>query len=180
MNSPEPSSPSPTDHHQIKRWVLEHYDQLHEAAARQISHENPGQSLDVSGLINEAVCRLLQPEKPQPFKDAEHFLRTAVNIMQHVLIDRARHKSTIKAGGQFNKIPLVDNYARQEQFFLEVLIVREELERLAAVDNQAALVVEKRCQGYSIDEIADLMQLTRSVTKDLWNFGRAWLLKSLD
>jgi len=180
MNSPEPPSPNPSDHHQIKRWVLELYDQLHEAAARQIAGENPGLSLDVSGLINEAVCCLLQSEKQQPFKDADHFLGTAVTIMKHVLIDRARHKGSIKAGGQFTRQPLADYQAGKEQFILDVLIVKEELARLASVDKLAADVVELRCQGYTIEEIAEKQKLSRSTASDLWNFGRAWLLKSLD
>lgn len=179
MNPPEPPAQVVSEHQHIKRLVLEYYDHLHAAAARHIAGENPGQSLEVSGLINEAVCRLLQTEKPQAFRNAEHFLGTAATIMKHVLIDRARHKASIKAGGQFTKQPLADYTAGREQFILEVLIVREELSRFAEVDKQAAEVVEMRCQGYTFEEIAAKLQIASSIAVDLWNFGRAWLLKSL-
>lgn len=179
MNTPDSPVTGISDH-QIKRLVLEYYDQLYEAATLQIAGENPGQSLEVSGLINEAVCRLLQTEKMLKFKDADHFLGTAVTIMKHVLIDRARHKSTLKAGGQFHKKALGDYLIGQDQFILEVLIVKDELARLAAVDKQAADVVELRCQGFTLDEVAGKLHIPRSTTVDLWNFGRAWLLKSLD
>jgi RNA polymerase sigma factor (TIGR02999 family) len=158
--------------------IIEHYDKLHKLAAKQMAGEGSCQTLDTTGLVNEAVARMLKAAGPVDFKHVGQFLATAKKIMKHVLIDRARHKQTVKGGGGHKAGALDIDPAGKNHPVLDLLIVQEEFQRLTKEDPEAARVVELRCQGYAIDEIAQQLNLSRSTTYGLWNWGRAWLAKA--
>jgi RNA polymerase sigma factor (TIGR02999 family) len=164
---------------QLKRFVIEHYDELHRCAVRQIALEKSGQSLDATALLNEAVVKLLEPEQVVAVNDAKHFVAKANLVMKHILIDRARHKDTERAGGQFQRRSFDPDLRDAKQESEGLLIFQEELRILAKEDPAAAKLVELRCSGYSISDAAKQLNLSRSSAYDLWNFGRAWLMKSL-
>jgi len=181
LMAPIPSDRSKSDHAVVvKRWIIEHYDELHDIAARQFARESADHTLEATALVNEAVLRLLDSETQKPFKDSKHFLATANQIMKHILTDRARHKRSGKAGGQMHRCPLPDSVADPSDPIVNDLILEEELRRLAAEEPLAARIVELRCQGHSIEEAAVLADISRSNAYDLWRFGRAWLLKALE
>lgn len=173
---PPPDQPG-HPHSNIKRYLIEHYDELHGIAAQQMAKENPGHSMQPTALMNEAVCQMLDPARQVAIKDASHFLATANVMMKHILIDRARRYQAIKAGGQMQRQELNDEQMGKADHLVELLILREELQLLAQHDPQAAAVIQKRCEGYSTEEAAEQLGISRSVAYDLWNFGRAWLLQ---
>ncbi len=163
----------------LKGLLITHFDELHAYAVRQIAREAPGQSLDATALINEVVIRMLEPDKLVAVNDSGHFISIAKVMMKHILTDRARHKQTERAGGQFHRLSLEPDLVDGKQDAGGYLIFREELRILAAHDPAAAKIVELRCNGYSITQAARQLNISRSVAYDLWNFGRAWLMKSL-
>ncbi len=169
-----------TDHsafNEIRRYVVENYDELHQAAAKQAARENPDNSLQASALVNEVVVKLLKTDEPIRVQDSDHFLAVTTQMMKHILVDKARHGLAIKAGGQMNRQLLDSHLAGQKETAVELLIIQEELDLLTKADPVAAEVVRKRCQGYSVDEAATLLNLSRTTAYSLWNFGRAWLLR---
>jgi RNA polymerase sigma factor (TIGR02999 family) len=180
MRPPEPASPSPNDDSTIKRFVVEHYDELHDYAKRQIAMETPGQTWEATGLLHEAVVEILNPERKSPVNDAQHFLAKAKLIMKHILTDRARHKQTEIAGGKHRRREMPFDIEDEKKPTGGFLIFQEELRKLASQDPEAAYLVELRCRGYSIADAAKKMNLSRSAAYDLWKFGRAWLMKEFD
>lgn len=176
MNNHQQNPPTSSELRKVKALVIDHYDQLHAIAARHMGRENSNHSLEVTGLLHEAVCKLLHPEKCRTFKDTNHFLATANIMMKHILIDR-RVTSSRWSGGHLQKQELHPDAPGPENDIVEMLIIREELERLARQDPQASQVVMKRCQGYSIDEIAKELSISKTAVYDHWNFGRAWILR---
>lgn len=173
-------SPDPASVHELKRYVLEQYDQLHAAACRQMAHEQPDHSLQATALINEFVIKLLKSQTPLVLNNGDHFLAVATRMMQQILIDRARHKHTDKAGGDVARQEFQPHLKSSNDFVAELLIIKEELERLEKEDPLAAEVVRMRCQGYSIEEAAAQLKLPRTTAYGLWNFGRAWLMQRLN
>ena len=65
------------------------YTELRRIAARYISRERPGQTLQATALVNEAFLRLAA-ERPRDFQNRTHFVAIAALSMRQVLVQRAR------------------------------------------------------------------------------------------
>jgi len=161
----------------IKCLFIEHYDELYGIAAAQMAKEHAGNSLQPTALVNEMVCKMLEPHRNVQLNDKHHFLATANLMMKHILVDRARRRSCQIQGGHLQRQELHNDQAGTDPQNVELLILQEEIQLLAREDPQAAKIIQKRCEGYSIDEIADQLKISRTNAYDLWNFGRAWLMQ---
>ena len=75
------------------------YDELRQLAAQRLAQEKPGQTLQATALVHEAYLRLVGGEQTQDWNGRRHFFAAAAEAMRRILIDRARHKQTRKAGG---------------------------------------------------------------------------------
>jgi RNA polymerase sigma factor (TIGR02999 family) len=75
------------------------YDELRKLAAQKLTQEKPGQTLQATALAHEAYLRLVGGEQTQDWDGRRHFFAAAAEAMHRILIDRARHKQTRKAGG---------------------------------------------------------------------------------
>lgn len=160
----------------IKRYLVEHYDQLHNMAARQMAKENPDNSMQATALLHEVVCKMLDRKGSLEMNDSKHFLATANLMMKHILVDHARRRNTLAHGGDLRRKEMNNDYEESDHQLVKLLILQEEIQLLARQDPQAAHIIEKRYQGYSIDEVADQLKMSRSQAYDKWNCGRAWLL----
>ena len=68
-------------------------------AASRLAAEKPGQTLQATALVHEAYVRLVGPANQAGWDGHGHFFSAAAEAMRRILIDRARHKGTRKAGG---------------------------------------------------------------------------------
>src|SRR5215831_2647001 len=75
------------------------YDELRRLAAQRLSHEKPGQTLEATALVHEAYVRLVDTEKIQQWNSRGHFFAAAAEAMRRILVERARQKRSLKAGG---------------------------------------------------------------------------------
>ena len=75
------------------------YEELRRLAAFRLSKEEPGQTIDPTGLVHEAYVRLVDQTSPPEWNSRGHFFGAAAEAMRRILIDRARHKRSLKAGG---------------------------------------------------------------------------------
>src|SRR5258705_13858640 len=74
------------------------YDELRRIAAGYISRERPGQTLQATALVNEALGRLAG-EKARPFANRTHFLAIAAPSMRPLPLQRPRpRKAATRAG----------------------------------------------------------------------------------
>ena len=80
------------------------YDELRRIAARYISRERPGQTLQATALVNEAFVRLAA-ERARTFANRTHFLAIAALSMRQILVQRARTRAAAKRGGAPPSIP---------------------------------------------------------------------------
>src|SRR3954467_4438611 len=83
------------------------YDELRRIAARYVSRERQGQTLQATALVNEAFVRL-SAERPRDFQDRTHFLAIAALSMRQILVQRARARHAAKRGGERERITLND------------------------------------------------------------------------
>ena len=89
------------------------YEELRLLAAQKLSHESPGQTLQATALVHEAYLRLVG-EEAQDWKSRSHFFRAAAEAMRRILIDNARRKSSLKHGGEHQKIDLDEATVEQD------------------------------------------------------------------
>jgi RNA polymerase sigma factor (TIGR02999 family) len=157
------------------------YNELRRLAARFLAHEKLGQTLQPTALVHEAYLRLVGGESSQRWNSRGHFFSAAAEAMRRILVDRARQKLSIKGGGQRGRKDVDADKLAATAPPAEVVAVHDALDSLAAVDTLAADLVKLRYfAGFSIEESAEILQLSRATAYRTWTYARAWLRASLD
>jgi RNA polymerase sigma factor (TIGR02999 family) len=153
------------------------YDELRKLAAHKLALEKPGQTLDATALVHEAYLRLVGG---QQFANRRHFFAAAAEAMRRLLIERARHKKSLKAGGGATRLDLEDHLVFTEDSSQELIEINDALEKLERHDSQAAELVKLRFfAGLKHQKAAEMLGLSRQAADRLWLLARAWLYRSL-
>src|SRR5262245_13177820 len=84
------------------------YDELRKLAAVKLAQEKPGQTLQATALVHEAYVRLVDGNDADHWNSRGHFFGAAAEAMRRILVDSARHKASLKRGGQMHRQPLDD------------------------------------------------------------------------
>ena len=159
------------------------YDELRRLAASYIRREKPGQTLQATALVNEAYIRLIS-ERAHNWQNRTHFLAIAALSMRQILVQRARRRRAAKRGGDPQRITLDEQLLLIEgsgRGDVDVLALDAALERLAALDERQAKVVELRYfGGLTVEETAEALGISPATVKRHWTLARAWLKRELD
>jgi len=155
------------------------YDELRRLAARNLSHEKPGQTLQATAMVHEAWLRLVW-EEGRNWNGSRHFFYAAAEAMRRILIENARRKQRLKHGGQMQRVNLEDIAPASPMKPAELLALDEALERLATEDLEAAQLIKLRFfAGLGHQEAAEIMGMTRRAADGLWAYARTWLFKEM-
>jgi RNA polymerase sigma factor (TIGR02999 family) len=157
------------------------YEELKIVARAQLAREATGHTLGPTALVHEAYIRLANRERLLP-EDRRHFFALTAQTMRRVLIDHARARKRAKRGSGQVAVPLEGIEALMtDQSADELLALDEALERLAAANPRAALVVERRFfGGLSLEEAAESLGVSLKTVQRDWLAARAWLRKEID
>jgi RNA polymerase sigma factor (TIGR02999 family) len=156
------------------------YDELRKIAAAKLAHEKPGQTLQATALVHDAYIRLVDVEKAQHWDSRRHFFAAAAEAMRRILVESARRKARVKHGGGHNRVDLDEVATFAGGPGDELVALDDALARLAALEPEKAELVKLRYfGGFSLDEAADLLQISRTTAKRYWAYARAWLLAEL-
>jgi RNA polymerase sigma factor (TIGR02999 family) len=156
------------------------YQELRRLAAGLMRRERPGHTLQPTGLVHEALLRLLRPDALGGAQNRAQFLAAAARAMRRVLVDHARRRAADKRGG--GQAPLLldealDYFAEQR---LDLLELHEALDRLAGLHARQAQVVELRFfGGYTVEEIAEQLQVSVSTVESDFRKATAFLRSRL-
>ncbi len=157
------------------------YDELRRLAARRLSQEKPGQTLQATALVHEAYVSLVGSEPGRGWESRAHFFAAAAEAMRHILINRARDKSRLKHGGDLCRLDLDRAELGYETDGLDLLALDEAMTRLAAEEPKCALLVKLRFfGGLTQAEAAEALGVTRRTADRYWAYARAWLLHALE
>src|SRR6478672_8254195 len=74
------------------------YDELRKLAAQKLAREKPGQTLQATALVHDAYLRLVGSDDPG-WDSRGHFFAAAAESMRRILVENARRKAGLKAGG---------------------------------------------------------------------------------
>ena len=154
------------------------YGELRRLAASKLAREVPGQTLEATALVHEAIIKLSNHERT--FNSREHFFACVAEAMRQILIDSARRKKSVKHGSQLQRQPMVDDLIVAPFPPNELLLIHDALDALADKDEDLATVVKLRCfAGMKLAEIAEAMNLTRRQVDGKWAYARAILHREL-
>jgi len=155
------------------------HDELRRLARRQMAGERPGRTLQPTALVNEAYLRLADLRQMQ-WQDRAHFFAMAARVMRRILVDAARSRGYQKRGGGAQRVSFTQALAVAEAPSTDVVQLDDALEALARVDPRKSRVVELRFfGGLSVDETAEVLQVSRETVKRDWTFAKLWLLRQL-
>jgi RNA polymerase sigma factor (TIGR02999 family) len=156
------------------------YQELRHLAARKISQEPPGQTLQATALVHEAYIKLVGAEA-QNFSGRTHFFAAAAEAMRRILIDNARRKQRLKHGGGQHKIDFDGVDPAIEAPSDDLIALDEALERLAQKDKVKADLVKLRYfAGLTLEQAAGLLNLPERTAKRYWAHARAWLYQQVN
>ena len=155
------------------------YEELRLLAARKLSHERPGQTLQATALVHEAYLRLIGYE-PQTWDSRGHFFSAAAEAMRRILVEKARRKRSSKHGGDLQRVELDTVRAAGGDCQGDLLALDEALNRLTAQDPNLADVVKLRYfAGLTLSQIAEIRGVSRRTVDRHWALGRAWLYREM-
>lgn len=156
------------------------YEELRAIAESYLGHGRARHSLQPTELIHEAFLRLFRPER-DAWTDRHHFFALAARAMRHLLVDSAKRRLRLKRGAGRRPLTLDEALVPGAELRIELLDLDEALEELGRLAPRQARVVELRYfGGLGVDEVAAVMDVSRSTVEREWRVARAWLGNRLD
>ncbi|HEX3157874.1 MAG TPA: ECF-type sigma factor [Gemmatimonadaceae bacterium] len=155
------------------------YEELRRVAHRHLRGEGTGHTLGTTALVHEAYLELAKLDHIR-WPGQAYVLASASRAMRRILIDFAVERRAQKRGGGVIGEPLDDAVVMAVARGDELLALDEALERLTAVNERYARVVECRFfGGMSVEETAEALGTSPATVKRDWMVARAWLNREL-
>jgi RNA polymerase sigma factor (TIGR02999 family) len=156
------------------------YDELRKLAAARMAAESPEHTLQPTALVHEAYLRLVGSNSEAQWNGRGHFFAAAAEAMRRILVESARRKQRERHGGGRHRLPILDLDIPAEPAGEDVEALSEALDRLAAVNAQAAELVKLRYfAGLTCREAAAALSISPRKADQVWAYARAWLLDCL-
>lgn len=155
------------------------HSELHRLAHRYMKHERPGHLLQTSALVNEAYVRLIDWKNVR-WQNRAHFFGVAAQMMRRILVDFARERQYMKRGGGVLQVSLSEAASFVMDRDTDLVALDEALTALGQVDARKMRVVEMRFfAGLSVEEVADVLKVSKETVMRDWRLAKVWLLREL-
>lgn len=155
------------------------YDELHRLAGAYLRRERGEHTLQPTALVNEAYLKLVRQRNIR-WQNRAQFFGVAAQLMRRILVDHARANYAAKRGGERVNVSLKNIGAFGTQPTADVLALHDVLNRLAKIDPDQSRIVELRFfGGLTIEEAAEVMQVSHSTVEREWKIAKAWLKREL-
>ncbi len=172
------------------------YEHLKNMAARHLRNEPAGRTIQTTGLVHEAFLRLVD-QRSSHWQNRSHFFAIASNLMRRVLVDQARVRLAKKRGGGKANLSLdaagatleglgehllldAQSDAGEEAGRANLIGIDAALTRLDALDRRQAQIVELRFfGGLTVEETAQVLEISNATVKRDWMMAKAWLAREL-
>ena len=159
------------------------YDELRRLAAWKLAREKPGQTLDATALVHEAYLRLVGREDDRRWEGRGQFFAAAAEAMRRILVEAARRKASLRAGGGAQRVDLdaVDAAVRSPVPDIDLIALDEALTSLEAKDRRKADLVRLRFfAGLSVENAAELLGVSPATAANDWAYAKTWLRLAMD
>ena len=151
------------------------HEELIRLARRYMRRERVDHTLQTTALVNEAYLRLVDQSSVH-WQGRAHFFAIAARTMRRILVDYARTRGYSKRGGDVVRVSLDETAVLSSTPNSDVVAIDEALRELAAIDERKSHIVELRFfGGLSIEETADVLNISPTTVQREWRFAKAWL-----
>jgi RNA polymerase sigma factor (TIGR02999 family) len=155
------------------------YDELRRLAKSYLRRERPDHTLDGTALVHEAYMRLVDQRNVE-WRNRNHFFALAAELIRRILVDHARARIAAKRGGSNVKLSLDEALAPADEKDLNILALDDALLALGKADPQQSRIVELRYfAGLTIEETADVMEISPATVKRDWTTAKAFLKREM-
>lgn len=167
-----------------KNWptsqIMPHmYEGLRRLAHHKMQGELPGQTLSATGLLHETYLRL-KKGKGEGWDGPAHFYTAAAETMRRILVERARRRNRLRHGAGLARIASEPDELDSIKLPEELLDLDEALTSLERLDPHKASIVKLRYfAGFTIIEVAEILEVSRTSIKRDWAYARAFLQRAI-
>lgn len=154
------------------------YRELRHVAESQLARERRNHTLQPTALVHEAFIKCTSGTYVD-WQDRNHFFAFSARLMRQVLVDHGRRRLAKRRKADY-LITLNTGQPAAEEDLVDVLALNQALDRLAALNETQARIVELRYfGGLTIAEVAQVLGQSESGVKRAWRAARAWLYQAL-
>ena len=154
-------------------------DELRRLARHHLRRERKDHTLQPTALVNELYLRLMG-QKGLQWESRVQFFAFASELMRGILIDHYRAHQTAKRGGGTVVLLLDDAIALPDRQNIDLLALDDALTSLKSLDPRQSLVVELRFfWGLTLEEIAQVLELSVATVRREWASAKSWLYREL-
>ena len=157
------------------------YAELRRLAGDYLRRERSDHTLQATALVHEAYLRVVGPDaaEQQHFGGRGHFFAAAAEAMRRILVENARRKHSLKAGGGRRRegldgveLPAVAGSPAT----LDLLALDEALGKLEQAEPRKAELVKLRFfAGLTNDQAAEVLGVSSATAENDWAYAKAWL-----
>jgi RNA polymerase sigma factor (TIGR02999 family) len=161
------------------------YQELRALAASLFAAQPAGHTLQPTALVHEAYMRMVGPTQVG-WSGRAHFFAVAAKAMRQILVNHAEARNAQKRGGRRDRVTLSEvvdsaaDEARQPDREVDASALHEALNRLEALDERQARIVELRYfGGLTVPEVAHVLDVSASTVEKDWRMAKLWLVREL-
>lgn len=156
------------------------YKELRTLASRYLRMEYGQRTIQTTELVHEAYLKLFGNEN-LTWQNKAHFFGIAANSMRQILVDFSRKRKAVKRNRDGTRVSLNEGLIVIEENDDQIISLDEALKKLEEFDPQLSKIVELRYfAGLTLEESAEVLNISVSTLKREWNAAKAWLYRELN
>ena len=160
----------------ISEMMPEVYDDLRRLAETFLRGERTAHTLQRTALVHEAFLRLIG-EKDLVWQNRSHFIGIFARVMRQTLTNYAVARHRLKRGGSDPLRLTLEFYDSRK---IDVTALDQALQALETLDERQARIVELRFfGGLTVEETAELLEVSPATVKREWTVAKIWLRREL-
>ena len=152
------------------------YEDLRRLAETFLRGERTAHTLQRTALVHEAFLRLIG-EKNLVWQNRSHFIGIFARVMRQTLTNYAIARHRLKRGGSDPLRLTLEFYDSRK---IDVTALEQALQALETLDERQARIVELRFfAGLTVEETAELLEISPATVKRDWTLAKIWLQREL-
>lgn len=151
------------------------YADIKNMANIQLYKLNAGKTITPTVLVNECYLKLSKPDSLS-FENRKHFIYTIARCMRQYLVDRVKQNHRQKRSGEH--VPdALSSVIGEDDINFELLDLDAVITKLDKINpSLAELAVLKFFSGHSLDEIAEIQDVSRSTIMRKWRMAKSFIV----